>query len=372
MTNETPQAGMAEATRLTRAGRLTEATALLQGLLGGGARPHVPGEARFEAQPDARPGKLHQLLDRLKGLGAGLGIGSLERPAPATVPARGSFVAASFANQAGTRGYKLYVPSHAGGRPLPLVVMLHGCTQSPDDFAAGTRMNQLAEEQGCYVAYPEQSARANAQRCWNWFQPGDQARDQGEPSLIAGIAREIMAQHRVDPARVYVAGLSAGGAQAAIMAAAYPDLFAAVGVHSGLACGVARDLPSALTAMRAGPNGAASATAGPTIPTILFHGDQDRTVNPANGDRVAAQVLDGSALAPEIEQGRSDGGLSYSRASYTDAGGRVLLERWTIHGAGHAWSGGSPDGSFTEPRGPDASREMLRFFLTHRAPGAGR
>jgi poly(3-hydroxybutyrate) depolymerase len=208
------------------------------------------------------------------------------------------------------------------------------------------------------------------QRCWNWFQPGDQARDQGEPSLIAGIAREIMGQHRVDPARVYVAGLSAGGAQAAIMAASYPDLFAAVGVHSGLACGVARDLPSALNAMRAGPNGA-SAPSAAAIPTIVFHGDQDRTVNPANADRVAAQALNGTAgLKPELEQGRSAGGQDYSRTVYADAAGHILLERWTVHGAGHAWSGGSPDGSFTDPKGPDASREMLRFFLAHRAAHA--
>ena len=352
---DTPQAGMAEATRLTRAGRLSEATALLQRLLHGGDTAAPPA-----AQPQHAPGILHRLMDGLRGLVRG----EPERAADTGKPAAGRFTAASFTNAAGTRAYKLYVPMSAGARPLPLVVMLHGCTQSPDDFAAGTRMNALAEEHGCYVAYPEQNARANAQRCWNWFQPTDQARDQGEPSLIAGIVREIMAQHRVDPARVYVAGLSAGGAQAAIMAAAYPDLFAAVGVHSGLACGVARDLPSALTAMRQGPNGAAPAATGSLVPTIVFHGDQDKTVNPLNAERVAAQALGTTAgLTPEIEQGRSEGGLDYSRTVYADAGGRAVLERWAVHGAGHAWSGGSPDGSFTEPRGPDASRAMLRFFL---------
>ena len=285
---ETPQADMAEATRLTRAGRLTEATALIQRFLGGGARAPT-------AEVPPQSGLVHKLLDRLKDLGAGLGLGGHARPEPKADAAGGSFVAASFTNSAGTRAYKLFIPSAAGDRPLPLLVMLHGCTQSPDDFAAGTRMNLLAEAQGCYVAYPQQSAKANVQRCWNWFLPDDQARDRGEPSLIAGITREIMAQHRIDPARVYVAGMSAGGAQAAVMAATYPDLFAAVGIHSGLACGVARDLPSAMAAMRAGPNGSTPAAAGPSIPTILFHGDQDHTVNPANGDRIVAQVLGGAA-----------------------------------------------------------------------------
>ena len=345
---DTPQADMAEATRLTRAGRLTEATALIQRLLRGGARaPTSRGPAPRRpamAAPAARP------------------------PARISVPARAGRACPAGTDgrcrrrqlrrrqlhqPAGTRAYKLYVPSGAGDRPLPLVVMLHGCTQSPDDFAAGTRMNQLAEAHGCYVAYPEQSAEANAQRCWNWFQPDDQARDRGEPSLIAGITREIMAEHRVDPARVYVAGLSAGGAQAAIMAAAYPDLFAAVGVHSGLACGVARDVPSAWPRCEPARTAPTPAAAGPRVPTIVFHGDQDHTVNPANGDRIVAQALGGAAgLAPEIEQGRSEGGLDYSRTVYADASGRVLLERWTIHGAGHAWSGGSPDGTYTDPARP--------------------
>jgi poly(hydroxyalkanoate) depolymerase family esterase len=360
---DTPQAGMAEATRLTRAGRLSEATALIQRLLHGGDAPPQPERPMPAAPPpEPQPGLLHRLMDGLRGLVRG------EPEHPASTDATGGrFVAASFTNAAGTRAYKLFIPAAAGERPLPLVVMLHGCTQSPDDFAAGTGMNRLAEEHGCYVAYPAQDQRANPQRCWNWFQPGDQARDGGEPSLIAGIAREIMAQHRVDPARVYVAGLSAGGAQASIMAAAYPDLFAAAGVHSGLACGVARDLPSALTAMRQGPNGATTSGNGRLVPTIVFHGDQDRTVNPLNGDHVLRQALGASAgLRSELEEGKAAGGLAYSRTVYQDSDGRAVLERWTVHGAGHAWSGGSPDGTYTDPRGPDASREMLRFFLAHR------
>ena len=344
--SQNPLGGFAEATDLTRAGRLGEATALIQRLLRGGTSEPEPTGAPHER------GRLQRFLD------------GLLRRTPAAPPAGRPMTSAHFSGAAGSRAYRLYVPSRAGERPLPLLVMLHGCTQNPEDFAAGTRMNELAEARGVLVAWPEQDKRANAQRCWNWFQPGDQIRDRGEPAILAGIVRQIMTGQRVDPARVYVAGLSAGGAQAAIMAAAYPDLFAAVGVHSGLACGAARDLPSALAAMRNGPVGLARGT-GPHLPTILFHGDGDHTVNPANANALEAQALAGQeGLRTAIEDGRSAGGLTWRRTCHRDANDRAVLERWTVYGAGHAWSGGSPDGSFTEPRGPDASREMLRFFLS--------
>lgn len=338
--------GFAEATSLTRAGRLAEATALIQRLLRGDAAPVE------EAESQQGRGRFQRFLDGLlRRAPAG------PQPTPGMVPGR-------YSGPEGIRAYRLFVPSRAGDRPRPLLVMLHGCTQSPEDFAAGTRMNVLAEQHGLYVAWPEQDQAANAQRCWNWFQPGDQARDAGEPAIIAGIVREVASGHRVDPARVYVAGLSAGGAQAAIMAEAYPDLFAAAGIHSGLARGIARDLPSALAAMKRGP-AAVPPAAGPGVPTILFHGDEDRIVNPANSDALAARALAGGAgLRTEIEEGRSAGGLAWHRTRYFDAAGGARLERWTVAGAGHAWSGGSPDGSFTDPRGPDASSEMLRFFLS--------
>ncbi len=252
------------------------------------------------------------------------------------------------------------------------------CTQSPDDFAAGTRMSALAEEQTCLVVYPGQPSSANAQKCWNWFSPGDQQRDQGEPALIAGITRQVMRDHAVDPRRVHVAGLSAGGAAAAIMGVAYPDLYAAVGVHSGLACGAARDMPSAFAAMRQGaaaphgPDGAAAKAGRRIVPTIVFHADQDGTVNPRNADQVIAQAKAAAAsgLQARTERGQVPGGHAYSRTCHTDAGGQAQLEQWVIHGGGHAWSGGSAAGSYTDPRGPDASREMLRFFQDHPRPAA--
>jgi poly(hydroxyalkanoate) depolymerase family esterase len=270
----------------------------------------------------------------------------------------------AYANEAGARMYKLYVPSCYCGEQLPLIVMLHGCKQSPGDFAAGTQMNELAEEQGFLVAYPGQPSSANPAKCWNWFSAGDQVRDTGEPSLIAGITRRIIRDVAVDPARVYIAGLSAGGAAAAIMGLAYPDLYAAIGVHSGLACGVAKDMPSAFAAMRRGGSRLMEGAKHP-LPTIVFHGDRDPTVSPVNGDQVIAQSKAAAEFHSTISRGQSAGGVKYTRTVQTDRSGHPILEQWVLHGAGHAWSGGSLAGSYTDPRGPDASREMLRFFLEH-------
>ena len=292
---------------------------------------------------------------------------------PDIVPAGGRFIEATYSNPAGTRKYKLYIPSHYQGQALPLIVLLHGCTQSPDDFAAGTRMNLIAEEQTCFVVYPAQPSDANAAKCWNWFRPTDQRRGQGEPSLIAGITRQVMREYLVDPQRVYIGGLSAGAAAAAIMGATYPDLYAAIGVHSGLACGAANDLPSAFVAMRQGDladvleAGHVSPVLGnrQAVPTIVFHGDRDTTVHPRNGDHVIARSMQIPNLRKMVHRGRVPGGHAYTRTIHTDPRGRAVFEHWEIHGAAHAWSGGSPAGSFTDPRGPDATREMLRFFLEH-------
>jgi poly(hydroxyalkanoate) depolymerase family esterase len=421
-----------EATRLTREGRLSEAMALLQGQSRrevAGAPPDTSCGApsapagrevprTFDVEPETgtvtgesssspagrgwgiragmrsatavqgmavtpTPQALCGLFDGLKPSGLDLGLHgfagrSLEQAAP-PIPEGARFLLASFSSNAGSRDYKLYVPSSYQGEPVPLVVMLHGCTQSPDDFAAGTGMNALAEQHAFLVAYPAQPASANAQKCWNWFSPGDQERGCGEPALIAGITHQVMRDWAVDPARVYVAGLSAGGAAAAIMGEAYPDLYAAVGVHSGLACGAARDMPSAFAAMRGGGAGTtrrntgaeAGAPGGRVLPTIVFHADRDRTVHPVNGDQVVAQAgaaAGGSLLRTTTEPGQVPGGHAYSRTLHSNPDGGTVLEQWVVHGGGHAWSGGSPAGSYTDPRGPDASREMLRFFLDHPHP----
>ncbi len=282
----------------------------------------------------------------------------------------GRWLRGRYTNDFGTRLYKTYLPTHDEGRKRPLVVMLHGCKQNPDDFAAGTRMNELAEELGFVVVYPEQAARANGQRCWNWFRETDQVRDAGEPSLIAGITREVIAKHKVDPRRVYVAGLSAGGAMAAVMGCTYPDLYKAVGVHSGLAYGAARDLPSALAAMRGRHHAAAPqcGEAAGMLPTIVFHGDLDATVHPMNGEHVIAQVspvksvLIQSPSAPRTVENGEAGGRPYTRTVQADRKGKPVFEHWLVHGAGHAWSGGSASGSYADPKGPDAARSMLKFF----------
>ncbi len=390
-------AGMREASRLTRAGSLIDATALLQRVLqsgsdrdratsNAGAPPTidlVPNAIEVTGAEHSRPESavraplpdvLRRFVDRVARSGFGPGPGGLAEPTAPDIPQSesGQFLAKSFSNHAGRRAYKIYVPSQYRGQPLPLIVMLHGCTQSPDDFAVGTRMNLRAEEYNCFVAYPEQAASANISKCWNWFRPGDQIRGQGEPALIAGLTRQIMSDYSIDEERVYAAGLSAGGAAAAVLAAAYPDLYAAVGVHSGLACGAASDVASAFAAMRQSGPMARRRSRGNLgysriVPAIVFHGDQDTTVHPNNGDQVIAQLKEGLATnaAVTIEHGRVPRGRAFTRTIHRDAADYAIFEQWVIHGAGHAWSGGSLAGSYTDPQGPDATREMLRFFLDH-------
>ncbi|NYG44861.1 poly(hydroxyalkanoate) depolymerase family esterase [Bradyrhizobium sp. IAR9] len=378
-----------EATRLTRSGRLVEATALLQRMLRGekergATAPRVDHaalasgrepptiDAKANAAETRRPRRAAQpavdIAKNLRGLGLGGALRRAPPPMADIVPDGARFVEGVYANGAGSRAYRLFIPSGYHGQPIPLVIMLHGCTQSPEDFAAGTRMNFIAEEQTCFVAYPAQRADANQAKCWNWFRPADQQRDGGEPSLIAGITRQIMCDYSVDSERVYVAGLSAGAAAAAVMGSTYGDLYAAIGIHSGLACGAASDLSSALIAMKQGGGSDERPADGPSIPTIVFHGDRDNTVHSKNAARIVRQSVGGTSTTTEVRRGRVPGGHAYTRTVHTDVSGRGILEHWEIHGAGHAWSGGSPAGSYTDPDGPDATREMLRFFLEHSLP----
>jgi poly(hydroxyalkanoate) depolymerase family esterase len=281
---------------------------------------------------------------------------------------QGDFIGGSYACEHGARPYKLYIPPGHAGKARPLIVMLHGCTQTPDDFAAGTRMNALAEERQCFVLYPAQTQSANNSRCWNWFQRGDQRRDSGEPAIIAGMTREVARRYGIDAGRIYIAGLSAGGAMAAVMAAAYPDLYAAVGIHSGLAVGSAHDVASAFAAMRGTPprrgRRSAGGRASRAVPVIVFHGDRDTTVHPRNAEQVVSASVDGNGdTTVAVERGRVPGGHAYTRTVHCDPAGRVVLEHWLVHGAGHAWFGGSVRGTYTDPQGPDAAQAMLRFFL---------
>lgn len=441
---------MAQATRLTRAGKLVEATAVIQQTLKEGllaqeasldiADPprnesidvtaHVIDAAsksatvpshekrrsaklnnsRLDASKDWRTGVSTTIEDtpkseraeattslpkRHKPLSAtGLFPGSGRRRS-VSIPnfnrhhsevwAGGQFIDDSYTNQAGTRSYKLYIPSGYHGQALPLVVMLHGCTQTPDDFAAGSRMNVFAEKELFFVVYPTQATSANSSKCWNWFKATDQHRGQGEPSLIAGITHQIISNYHVDTRRVYAAGLSAGGAMAAILGVCYPDIYAAIGIHSGLSYGAAHDLPSAFTAMQQGKANLAQQKdksffavdiGARTVPIIVFHGDRDTTVHQRNGDQVIAQwaklntgggtdIVGGTNLRVSVTKNQVPNGHAYTRSIYHDTGGYVVMEQWLIHGAGHAWAGGSLNGSFTDPNGPDASQEMVRFFCEH-------
>ncbi|MBP1853470.1 extracellular catalytic domain type 1 short-chain-length polyhydroxyalkanoate depolymerase [Rhizobium halophytocola] len=420
--NEDFFAAMRRATSSTRALNLTEATAIIQAALAGrpasveptaadpdilppspGHRQMSPGHRQkpFEVHPEAeiidvetgqdaqthaaaqragpherqrRP--LHEVVRMLReGRGSAFGavaegpLAGMAKPRrPPAIAAGAQFLSRSFSCAAGTRSFKLYIPASAPENPRGLVVMLHGCKQDPDDFATGTGMNTAAEAHGLLVAYPAQTGIENSASCWNWFRPTDQKHGVGEPSIIAGLTERLISEYGLDRRRVFVAGLSAGGAMAAIMGETYPDLYAAVGIHSGLAYGSANDVMSALAAMRGDATAFSGQCRGKSaasqVRTIVFQGSSDRTVHPSNADRIVASAsATNTHSAPQTHKARSDGGRRYTRTRYIDEQGIPTLEYWLVDQAGHAWSGGHPSGSFTDPSGPDASHEMLRFFL---------
>lgn len=372
--NDSLQQLMRQATELTQAGELSQASQLLRRAMSEhlqgqsleqsalwSAQTLMPLFASMQPQTVADADVIEVAARRVE-----------EPLADARPTTAGEFSSGSHTHLGLTRRYKLFVPAGPAIGPRAVVVMLHGCSQNPDDFAAGTAMNLLAQAQGFCVLYPAQSAspsqQGHAQRCWNWFNPGHQQRGAGEPALLADLLQTLQSKHGLDRRRIYIAGLSAGGAMAAIVAAAYPELFAAVGIHSGLPVGAASSLPEALAAMRSGAEAAQIASGAPLrIPTIVFHGDQDAVVHPRNGEQIVRSVQGLASAAPLVTQGYSKLGQHYTRSAYRNSSGQVQAEHWLLHGGGHAWSGGQATGSFTEPLGPDASAEMLRFFSAHRS-----
>jgi len=390
-----------EATLLTARGNLLDATAAIQRALSGSPSMPVPASSPGGVDASVLDGLVREVAKRpaAPGLRSPAPPPRREAAAPRApdVPRAGRFEAHQYSGRFGTRSYKLFVPGGHTGAPLPLIVMLHGCSQSPDDFAAGTRMNEVAQERGFLVLYPAQAPRSNQSKCWNWFAPTDQRRDGGEPGLLADMTRQVAETHGVDPRRIYVAGLSAGAAMADILGREYPDLFAAAGVHSGLPQGAAHDVASAFAVMRSGASSGPSAAAMPfareplrprrspksdaseakpsrAARTIVFHGDADSTVHSSNGNQVvsaALQTAGGDAVQPTTVRSAA-AGRAYTRTVYRRSGAAPaepsVVEHWVVHGAGHAWSGGSTKGSYADASGPDASREMIRFFEEH--PGS--
>jgi poly(hydroxyalkanoate) depolymerase family esterase len=377
---------MAEALALVREGRLQEASELL---MGNAATAVRPGVTRTQAQPGVRVFDLAArgfapVQDAMSKLDVHAGdtstAASAQRSAPsARAPGDsepGQFGRVAFNHQGSSHPYFLYTPSTAaptGGRPL--ILMLHGCTQDAQDFARGTRMNTTAETAGALVLYPTQGKKANANGCWNWFRPEDQQAGAGEPALLLAMVQHAMAAQAVDAKRVYVAGLSAGGAMAAVLAQQYPRVFAAVGVHSGLPPGAATNMMGALSAMKSGAKAGRAPLAkdgARPVPMIVLHGDADKTVHHRNAEQLLQGAAQGIATPVHTQdQGVSTDGQRYTRncAINSTASGEVVAEHWVLHGAGHAWSGGDTRGSHASARGVNASAEMLRFFLEHPQDG---
>jgi poly(hydroxyalkanoate) depolymerase family esterase len=364
---------MIKATCLTAMGRLVEATKLIQrsmanlsqGLLSGTKVSSRMGVAADNDPQAERQAEAH--------------VGPLDTSKSSTVASTGSFLEDHFEFMGQSYPYRLFVPKPTDGvdpRKLPLIVLLHGCQQDALDFSQGIAMNQLASDMQCLVLYPEQITAANSGRCWNWFEPEHQQRGQGEPGMVAALTLHVMASldsqktpnTQPDPTRVYIAGLSAGGAMASLVAGLYPDIFAALGVHSGLPSGAANNILTAFSAMQGASSQDLDAVS--AMPTIVFHGSADATVHPVNSAHIiqAAQTAFAKAgitlTALDSKAGTDE--RAALRTVFSDAKGMSQIENWSVLGGTHAWSGGDSAGSYTDPQGPSASAAMLNFFLQHR------
>lgn len=372
-------AAMRRANRLMRPAKLTKTAKSMQSMMTGlmvksalaplAALKPKTAKARKSALPKAGPtlGIVIKQLRAAQALMRGAQAATTARAIPPSIPAGAQYLSRTHRTTAGARDYKLYLPASHPKRPKGLILMLHGCTQSPDDFAAGTHMNALAEKHGLAIAYPAQTSGHNTASCWNWFKPGDQARGAGEPAILASLARKLTKEFGLGRDAVFVAGLSAGGAMAAILADVYPEVFSAAGVHSGLARGAARDVLSAMSAMRNGGTPPQPTEVSPdTVRRIIFHGEADSTVHSSNAAMIVAAAV-GEDRKPTKVSKRSVRGRGYTRSEYIGSDGRVAVDLWMIEGAGHAWSGGRAAGSYTDNMGPDASAQMIRFFLAQSA-----
>jgi poly(hydroxyalkanoate) depolymerase family esterase len=334
----------------------------------GTVKPRAKTPARFR-RPLGEVIETLRVAPALTGRTGLLSFGSTGKAPDLVVPDGAEFVSRSFTSNAGSREFKLYIPASAQDRPKGLIIMLHGCTQGPDDFAAGTNMNAVAETHGLLIAYPAQTRTNNASSCWNWFETGHQRRGEGEPAILAGLTRKLAKEFGIDKDQVYAAGLSAGAAMAVILGKTYPDLFSAVGVHSGLAYQSAGNVMSALAVMRgnAGSSmfGKASSPETDSRParTIIFHGSADRTVHPSNARRILDSASGAAKQGKHTTASGAANGRRFTQTTIAHQNGYPLVESWLIDGAGHAWSGGKSSGSYTDAQGPDASSEMVRFFL---------
>lgn len=296
----------------------------------------------------------------------------------------------TYSGPAGSRPYDVYTPAgYQVGTSVPLFVMLHGCTQTPSDFATGTQMDALADAHQFIVVYPQQTSQYNSAECWNWFLPADQSRGSGEPAIIAGIVQTVeqtTSRWTINTSRVYVAGLSAGAAMSVILGATYPDIFAAIGVGSGMEYKAATSAGGAVVAQTyGGPNPTTQGQAAYNamgsrareVPTISFQGTSDTVVYPINGNQVVQQWMETDYLASggvynanfsspnTIINGQVPFGQAYTEYIWNDNNGREVQEYWVVYYMGHAWSGGSAAGSYTDPYGPSASQAIYTFFMNH-------